>query len=465
MSLEPERIEALGKVLAERAGTDSVHSVDQLTGGASRQTFSVTASHADDGEVSFILQREIAPEPRLAGGMADEADLVSAAREAGVPTPVVVATNRDDGDIGHSYFITEAVPGETIARRILRDDRFTAARAALPAQLGKALASLHQNVEPASVPWLEVTDELARYREVADELDLVSPAIELGFQWLEANRPPPSETPRVVHGDFRLGNLIIDEAGLAAVIDWELGHLGDPMEDLGWVCVRAWRFGGSSPVAGVGGYEEFFQAYEAEANAPVDRDAAKWWEALGTVKWGIMCGTQSNRHLSGDVPSVELVSIGPRVAEQEYDILRLIHPDGPATVADVGLSLTEDAPMLATGMGEGGGRPSAAQLIDAVRGYLLGDVSDATDGRTRFHALVAANTLSIVGRELMLIDRIAERQRQRLDGLGFASERALVEAIRSGELDDRLPEVTEVVQASVIDRLSVNNPKWLQAAD
>ncbi len=471
MSLDPPGLEALGELLTRNAGAGPVRSAEQLTGGASRQTYAV-ATETGGGPSEFVLQREISPEPRLPNGMADEADLVRTARKAGVPTPLVVGTNRDGAAaVGHSFFVTERVHGETIARRILRDDRFEQARRVLPSQLGRALAALHTGVDPAEVPWLEVTDEVGRYREVAEELDLVSPAFELGFRWLEANRPVGGDrTDRpltVVHGDFRLGNLIIDEDGLAAVIDWELGHLGDPMEDLGWLCVRAWRFGGPEPVAGVGGYGELFAAYEEAAGVPVDPATVRWWETLGTLKWGIMCGTQSNRHLSGDVPSVELVSIGPRVAEQEYDVLRLIHPAASARAeAAVGAvpSVGESRP-LGTGMAEGGGRPSSADLLDAVRDFLLGDVSDSTEGRTRFHALVAANALATIGRELDLRGDIAERRGRRLAGLGFDSERELSGAIRSGQFDDRLDDVAEVVMGSVVDRLAVNNPRWLVAPE
>jgi aminoglycoside phosphotransferase (APT) family kinase protein len=468
MSLAPEAADALAALLHSAAEAASVDAIDQLSGGASRQTFAVTASGRDAQRLRFILQRELAAEPRLPGGMADEADLVRAANRADVPTPVVIGTNRDGGRaIGDSFFITERVEGETIARRILRDDRFAEARRALPAQLGKALAALHSNVDPSEVPWLEATDELAKYRDAADELDLVSPSFEMGFRWLAANRPPTSIHDRtVVHGDFRLGNLIIDERGLAAVIDWELGHLGDPMEDLGWLCVRAWRFGGAGPVAGVGRYEDLFQAYEQATGRPVDRAVFKWWETLGTLKWGVMCGLQSDRHLSGLVTSVELASIGPRVAEQEYDLLRLIHPGcdrGPTR--EIGVPAGgRSAELLATGLAEGGARPSAVQLIEAVRGYLLGDVSNATDGRTRFHALVAANTLATIGRELQLGDELRGRRDQRLASLGFDSERDLAAAIRSGALDDRIGQVAGPVMDSVIDRLAVNNPDWIEPA-
>jgi aminoglycoside phosphotransferase (APT) family kinase protein len=124
----------------------------------------------------------------------------------------------------------------------------------------------------------------------------------------------------VVHGDFRLGNVIVGGDGLRAVLDWELVHLGDPMEDLGWMCVKAWRFGSPLPVAGVGEYERLFEAYEAAGGAAIDGDVVRWWEVLGTLKWGIMCIMQANAHLSGVARSHELAAIGRRVCENEHDL-------------------------------------------------------------------------------------------------------------------------------------------------
>ena len=123
-----------------------------------------------------------------------------------------------------------------------------------------------------------------------------------------------------MHGDFRLGNVIVGADGLAAVIDWELAHLGDPMEDLGWLCVKAWRFGGRPPVAGLGGYEELFAAYAEAGGGTVDPDVVRWWEVLGTWKWGVMCILQASAHLRGLVRSHELAAIGRRVCENEHDL-------------------------------------------------------------------------------------------------------------------------------------------------
>ena len=307
--------EALAGVL----GASSVTNLKRLSGGASRDTFAFIA----DGR-PLILQRQ-----RVAG-MRDfrtESALLREARTAGVPVAEVLVTDVDATDeqrdaIGAAFMVVERLDGETIARKILRDDEFAGARPKLAAQCGEALAGIH-SIPVDAVPGLEANDQVAQFRAAHDALGVPSPAFELGFRWLEANRPAASDV-RVVHGDFRLGNLIIDGTGLRAVIDWELGHLGDPMEDLGWLCTKAWRFGNKPRVGGFGDVDDLVVAYEGRAGVTVDRDALRWWETLGTLKWGVMCNMQANAHLSGMVRSVELAMIGRRVAEQEHDLLLLL---------------------------------------------------------------------------------------------------------------------------------------------
>ena len=312
-------VDALASTLGEVGVVGRVVGLERLTGGASRETYRFDVDHE-----LYVLQRERPGTQRRPEGMAAEADLVRAAAAAGVPVPNVIVSNSDVQEmaIGPSFFVTAAVAGETIARRILRDEPFAAARRALAGQMGVALAAIH-SIDPAPLAWLERGDELDKYRAIIDELELRRPAFELALRWLEEHRPPTAEAT-VVHGDFRLGNLIVDEAGLAAVIDWELAHVSQPMEDLGWLCVRAWRFGSPSPVAGVGTYDDLFDAYAAATGSPVDRETVRWWEILGSLKWGIMCGLQANAHLSGTYRSVELAAIGRRIVEQEQDVLRLI---------------------------------------------------------------------------------------------------------------------------------------------
>jgi aminoglycoside phosphotransferase (APT) family kinase protein len=188
--------------------------------------------------------------------------------------------------------------------------------------LGKAAARLHQ-VDPALVPGLVEDDQVHRYTTVLKDLGEPHPVFEAALRWLERNRPD-SAASCIVHGDYRLGNMMVNSDGLAAVLDWEIAHIGDPMEDLGWLCVRAWRFGGAFPAAGVGTYDELLDAYASVTGVRPDPDVLRWWEILGTMKWGIICISQAATHLSGIVRSHELAAIGRRVCENEYDLIDLL---------------------------------------------------------------------------------------------------------------------------------------------
>jgi aminoglycoside phosphotransferase (APT) family kinase protein len=291
-----------------------------LSAGASRQTWSFDLHDESPGTVRpLILQRE-----RRGGGsgagMAVEADLMRAAAEAGVPVPGVVATG---DELGAAFVVTERIDGETIPRKLLRDDEFAEVRPRLARAAGAALAAVHTIPVERFEGRLEQRDQIEQFREVLDLLGEPHPAFELGFRWLERNRPP-SRSATIVHGDFRTGNLIVGPDGLRAVLDWELAHLGDPVEDLGWFCVRAWRFGSPHRAGGFGSVEELVDGYRSVADEAIDLDAVRWWEVMGTLKWGVICMVQASAHLTGATRSVELATIGRRTAENEYDLLELI---------------------------------------------------------------------------------------------------------------------------------------------
>jgi len=309
-------VEALARQLESWLG-EPVADLRRLTGGASRETWSFTA-----GEHRRILQRDRAGAVRTGGGMPAEAALLPLAHAAGVPVPALIAADVTGDHTGSPSMVTAHVEGETIARRIQRDDRFAAARRRFAADVAAALAGIHA-VEHEEVPGLVGGDQVGQFREIFDAFGEPHPAFELAFRWLEQHRPV-SVGHGLVHGDFRLGNLLLDEDGLVAVLDWELAHVGDPMEDLGWLCVRAWRFGGDLPVGGLGTREALFEAYEASSGSSVDPEVVRWWEVLGTLKWGIMCMIQVSSHLLGKARSVELAAIGRRVCENEYDLMELL---------------------------------------------------------------------------------------------------------------------------------------------
>lgn len=428
----------------------SIEGLTRLSGGASRETWAFDLV-SDGDRRPLILQRARAKGRSTTGiGMDVEAEILRQAATAGVPVAEVVAS--DDGDVlGAAGMVVERLEGETIARRLLRDDEWSRARERLGADVGAAMAAVHR-IPVDAVSGLSGGDQVAQYREVLDALGEPHPAFELGLRWLDANRPPTNE-PRVVHGDLRLGNLLVGPDGLRAILDWELTHLGDPLEDLGWFCVRAWRFGSALPAGGVATREVLVEAYEAAGGERVDMGALRWWELLGTLKWGVMCVMQAWSHLSGATRSMEHAAIGRRVCENEWDVLGLL--PGP--------ELERHAAPEAPAQASVHDRPTALELLEAVREWVEGDVRSGTEGRLSFHARVATNALRTLERELSLEPQLSEAHVARLHSMGSESDADLAARIRAGELDDRLDEVRTLVAASVHDKLLVANPGWLES--
>jgi len=306
--------EELEQGLARVMNAASIRNLQRLSGGASRETWRFTA----DGD-EFVLQRV---RPGTIGGFQVEPRVLSAAYQAGVPVAELVVNGAESTELKAPFMIVRAVEGETIARKILRDEGFNDARKVITSQLGMAAAHLHQ-IDVSSIPGLIADDQVKRFQTVLRDLGEPHPVFEATFRWLEINKPD-STSACLVHGDYRLGNVMVNNQGLAAILDWELAHIGDPMEDLGWLCVRAWRFGGAFPVAGLGSYEELFDAYASVTGVRPDADVVRWWEILGTLKWGIICISQATTHLTGIARSHELAAIGRRVCENEYDLIDLL---------------------------------------------------------------------------------------------------------------------------------------------
>jgi aminoglycoside phosphotransferase (APT) family kinase protein len=317
MSPDPERVRS---ALVEALGADPGRlSVEAVSGGASRESWSVRAV---DGEGEWFLRCD---PPAGASFLPLELEhrIVTAAAAAGVPVARPLA-------IGEVGFLMDHVAGTSVAPRVLRREELADARERLPAQLAEALARIH-SIDPTGLDGLPggnsdpALDACELWERTIDEIGEPLPAVEAGLRWLRLHRPPPPERIALVHGDFRLGNLIVDPDGLGAVIDWELCHAGDPVEDIGWLCIRSWRFGNDElPVAGLGEMSTFLDAYEAAGGVRREPERLRWWEAMGNVKWAVICAKQAHDHLSGARPSAELASLGRRICEPEWDALTLI---------------------------------------------------------------------------------------------------------------------------------------------
>jgi len=316
----------LGEVARRRLGAEGIIGLRRVTAGATQEVWQFNAL-GEGREEKLILRRAPggARVSENAIGLETEAALIEAAAAAGVPVPAVRHVLTPEDGLGHG-FIMGFVEGETLGGRIVRHESFAKARETLAYECGQVLARIH-TIDPALFPKLKRSDPIelvTQWREGYRNSGLPRPVFELTFRWLEANCPPTPAHPRFVHGDFRNGNLMIGPDGVRAVLDWELAHVGDPMEDLGWICVNSWRFGvEDKPVGGFGQREDLWAGYEAAGGAPVSRAHAKWWEVYGAMRWGVMCAGMTAAFRGAD-PSVERGVIARRTSESEIDLLRLL---------------------------------------------------------------------------------------------------------------------------------------------
>jgi aminoglycoside phosphotransferase (APT) family kinase protein len=298
-------IDALREKLGEISGAQLV------AGGASKEAWAVDLA---DGTKLLVRRALAGVIHRDTLTLEQEFRVLEAAHEAGVkvPRPVLYL-----GDVeGREAFAMERVEGETIGRRIVREPR-----PELAEQMADELAKIHA-IPP--LDFLPFGDIVQRFYDELDSVDEPHPAIEYGLLWVR-ERLPRDREPTLCHGDFRVGNLVVSARGLEYVLDWEFAHLGDPVEDVAWPLVRAWRFGADDrKLGGVGDPEPYLERYEQLTGREVARDELLVWEVLGNVKWAIGCLTQCRRHLNGQDRSVEYAVLGRLAAEMEYELLDLI---------------------------------------------------------------------------------------------------------------------------------------------
>lgn len=261
-----------------------------------------------------------------------EASHLQLAEKAGLPVPHVYGVSTDESYLGGPFFVSSQVHGETIPRRILRLARDTPGLGVtVGEQMGEALARLHAaSAEEAHAEISRpdgddpVGGALERVGRQVSAMLHPSPTLALVHCWLDRNRPPAPERLCVVHGDFRNGNVSIDESGLTGVLDWEICHLGDPVEDLAWVCQRMWRFRNDRlEVGGLAGRDALRRGYE-RAGGRWNEETFFWWKVFGGLRWAVGLHDQARAHLDGSVPSVIMAASGRRVCELEYDLLRLL---------------------------------------------------------------------------------------------------------------------------------------------
>lgn len=318
---------------AQEGQAVQVHGLELVSAGARRLNALFEVSR--DGEVERLALTMIPTAAIQLLDVGGEAAVRNAAEAAGVPVPHVHHVCTDESVLGGPFFLSTAVAGETVPRRVLRLVEQHGIGELVVSQLGTAMARLHTigaDDAPATLPRPgsagAVASALAGIDLLLGMLLDPSPVFAYGARWLERHAPSEPERLTVVHSDIRNGNVIVGDDGLRAILDWETSRVGDPVEDLAWTTQRMWRFReDAKTVGGLAGIPTLRAAYE-EAGGTWDEDRFHWWRVLGSVRWGMGLAGQARAHLDGSFPSIVMAGSGRRVPELEYDTLLLLRPGG-----------------------------------------------------------------------------------------------------------------------------------------
>jgi len=410
----------------------------RLSGGANMESWAFDWGEAEQVD-RYVLRR--APSADYMEGRpyghADEAALVIAAHDAGVKAPEVVGVLEPGDGMGTGYVMRRVI-AEVSPAKILADPP-----PSLLADLGRELARIHAipaGTIPAAIPLMDTAEALAELKARFLSYGGDRPAIALAIKWCEDHLPEPA-MPVLVHGDYRMGNVMVDGEGLAAVLDWELAHRGDAHEDLAFGCMTVWRFGRlDKPAFGVGSIDDYFAAYEAAGGAKVDRDRFRFWLVYRTLWWALGCLQMGQMWRNGADRTVERVVIGRRTAEQELDLLLLLEAEAPEVERDRPLPPSPDAAPAPVG------EPTNAEMVQAVRDWIEASIKPKAEGHAKFEAVVAMNALGIILRDL--------------DAGVRAEDAVLSAALLSRTTTLAEPGLLAKLRRVLLDKCAIDSPKY-----
>lgn len=430
--------EGLAQALA-RAGMPAPTALERLSGGASMESWRFFA-----GDQPLVLRR--APSAAMMAGRpmdhADEAALIRAAFAAGVAAPEILVELAPGDGIG-TGFIMRAIPGTPDPAVILTETD----PAPLIADIAREMAAIHRAdvSQLSALPVMDTAEALAELRNRFMAYGGDRPVLALALRWLEQHIPAPLQ-PRLVHGDFRLGNLLVDQGRLTGVLDWELAHLGDPHEDLAYGCMTVWRFSRPDrPAFGLASLADWLAAYRGAGGAEVDPARLRFWLVYRTFWWALGCLQMGGYWRSGSDRSIERVVVARRTAEQELDLLLLLEEE--ATEAE----RVRPLPPAAATLAESAGEPSAGEILTAVSEWLANEIKPlvretGANQRVKFNLAVARNALGIVTRELALRPT--------------ATDAALSADLLAGKASLATPGLLAQLRRMALGKLAADMPKY-----
>ena len=426
----------------------------RLSGGASMESWAF-----DYGAEEFVLRRLpsgiSSDDEGLRGVTLDtQADVIELAAQSGVTAPIVKARLTSADGLGEGFVMLRA-KGETLPHRILGNPAYADAEAKLTKHCAAELARIH------AIDLTTISEKLEYFtpkqlielqKDKYHEIGGAIPIYEYAFRWLFENAPA-TDAKKLVHGDFRMGNLMIDPSGISAVLDWELARVGDPVQDLAYLCTPSWRFGNYEKVAG--GFdtaENFLNAYSEQTGETVDPDRFRFWLVYSTLWWGVACMVMGEIWRSGGDRSLERTVIGRRVSEVEIDLALLFEDMLPAEICT---ALDWIAPQPDPIKGETG----YSEVLTALSDWNKETVQPGLQGHEKFQSRVAGNALGIVQRRFAWGEQFAATSERRLSAIGY-DHGQLCHALSDGSLDIKAPGVWDHLRLSALERLSIDQPKY-----
>ena len=310
----------------------SVRDMRLLSGGAIQQNWEIRVDMADgpwQGAHTWVLRTDAPATVASSLPRAREFAIIRFAHGHALLAPRPLFLCDDAGIIGQPFFVMEKLPGVAAGHTVVRLDLD---RCALARELAQAAARIHAIRPPlAELPFLKTflaRDVIAACRAYLDTLKEPHPVLEWGLRWCEQRAPAQEETT-FVHRDFRTGNYLVHNGKLTGLLDWEFAALGNPLEDIGWICAKCWCFRHEHHiVGGVADVDDFIPAYEAASGRKVPAEALRYWQVMAHIRWSVIALQQAQRHLSGVEPSLELALTGKIVAELEWEVLQLTEHTG-----------------------------------------------------------------------------------------------------------------------------------------
>lgn len=269
--------------------------LSRIHGGASRETYRCGIRWKEDGldyERGLVLRRDpvgslIETDRRI------EYAACATFQDSDVPVPDVLFLEEDTRWLDRPFFVMAEMPGRAInpfepgaygvhAERI--GERFWTI-------LGRIAASRFEGTPVSGVLTPPEADacwqtEIDRWERVIDGDELEpQPIVRAAIRWLRRNPPPPAARVTIVHGDYRSGNFLFgDDGTVHAILDWEMCHLGDPLEDLGWALDPLWAGSDPQRPGQLIDRERALALWQAASGLELDRDALRWWEIFAHVK-------------------------------------------------------------------------------------------------------------------------------------------------------------------------------------